>query len=93
MFPVSIAYVPTPDPPADILPDVVTVVYRCEWLGICDTDNVVEPTLPESVWLCDPLLPTVPETSGHNLQPLVCRGSDADHIMPGIVRRKMVSVS
>ena len=61
MFPVSIAYVPTPDPLADILPDVVTVVYRCEWLGICDTDNVVEPTLPESVWLCDPLLPTVPE--------------------------------
>ena len=45
-------------------------------------------TLPESVWLCDPPSPTVPEIPGHNPQPLVYRCSDADHIMPGIVRRQ-----
>ena len=53
-----------------------------------DLDSVVEPTLPESVWLCDPPSPTVPETPGHHPQPRVCRHSDADHILPGIVRRQ-----
>ena len=63
-------------------------MYECACCGICDVDSVVEPTLPESVWLCDPPSPTVPETLGHNLHPRVCRGSDADHILPGIVRRQ-----
>ena len=63
-------------------------MYECACCGICDVDSVVEPTLPESVWLCDPPSPTVPETSGHTPQPLVYRGSDADRIMTGIVRRQ-----
>ena len=36
------------------------------------------------------MLPTVPETPGHNSQPRVCRHSDADHILSGIVRRQAV---
>ena len=54
------------------------MLYEWLWLGIWLVDSVV--------------LPTVPETSGHNLQPRVCRLSDADHIMPGIVRRQAVSL-
>ena len=34
--------------------------------------------------------PTVPETPGHHHQPRVYRGSDADHIMPSVVRRKAI---
>lgn len=63
-------------------------MYECACCGICDVDNVVEPTLPESVWLCDPPSPTVPETPGHHPQPHVYRGSDANRIMTGIVRRQ-----
>ena len=63
-------------------------MYECACCGICDVDSVVEPTLPESVWLCDPPSPTVPETPGHHSQPLVCWGSDADHIMSSVVRRQ-----
>ena len=48
------------------------MLYEWLWLGIWLVDSVV--------------LPTVPEIPGHNPQPLVCWGSDADHIMSGIVR-------
>ena len=48
----------------------------CLCLASCGTVSVVSPT--------------VPETSGHNLQPRVCRHSYANHIMPGIVRRQAV---
>ena len=50
------------------------MLYEWLWLGIWLVDSVV--------------LPTVPETPGHHPQPRVYRRSDADHIMPGIVRRQ-----
>ena len=50
----------------------------CPWLASCSTVRVVAPT--------------VPETPGHHPQPRVFRGSDADHIMPRIVRRNMVGL-
>ena len=50
------------------------VFAGCVWLGIWASVRVVAPT--------------VPETPSHNPQPRVCRRSDADHILPGIVRRQ-----
>ena len=58
-------------------PDPLAVclsLYECSWLASCSTVRVV--------------LPTVPETPGHNPQPRVCRHSDANHKMPGVVRRQ-----
>ena len=52
------------------------MLYEWLWLGIWLVDSVV--------------LPTVPETPGRHPQPRVYRGSDADHIMSGVVRRKAV---
>ena len=48
------------------------MLYEWLWLGIWLVDSVV--------------LPTVPETPGHHPKPRVYRHSDADHIMPGVVR-------
>ena len=53
---------------------LVSIWWEC--VASCASDNVVSPT--------------VPETPGHHPQPLVCWGSDADHILPGIVRRQAV---
>ena len=52
------------------------MLYEWLWLGIWFVDSVV--------------LPTVPETPGRHPQPRVYRGSDADHIMPSVVRRKAI---
>ena len=53
---------------------ITLTATECQWSASCSTVRVVAPT--------------VPETPGHNPQLRVCRGSDADHIMPGVVRRQ-----
>ena len=62
----------SPEPPSVIKVDLL--LGRCAWLGIWASVSVVSPT--------------VPETPGHHPQPRVYRGSDADHILPGIIRRQ-----
>ena len=52
---------------------------ECQWSASCSFVSVVSPT--------------VPETPGHNPQPRVCRGSDADHIVPRIIRRQAVGTA
>ena len=65
-----------PEPPAIMPPPASWAAAGavCVWLVSCSTVSVVSPT--------------VPETPGHHPQPRVYRGSNADHILPGIVRRQ-----
>ena len=67
-----------PEPPAIMPPPASWAAAGavCVWLVSCSTVSVVSPT--------------VPEIPGRHPQPHVCRHSDADHIMPGIVRRQAV---
>ena len=73
----SPALPPPTYPPSPTLTLACGVV--CVWLGICATLNVVTPT--------------VPETPGHHPQPRVCQGSDADHILPGVVWRQVAGAA
>ena len=70
-----------PEPPAIMPPPASWAAAGavCVWLVSCSTVSVVSPT--------------VPETPGHHPQPRVYRGSDADHIMPGVVWRQVAGAA
>ena len=46
--------------------------------------------MPDILLVDNVVSPTVPETPDHPPQPRVYRGSDADHIMPSVVRRQAI---